>query len=254
VRGRCDVLREKPTTQAWVELDPTTIQRALDGDRAAFTVLYRHYRGVVRGAVAARVRAWPSVTSQLEDILGEVWVQMLADDRRALRLYDPTRGELGYFIRLLAASRASTAIRRRMRQAAPLVPVDPDATEEIERAMLQRDFIEALWAKARPLIKDVDEELFVRVMVLGREAKEVALELGLRQDAAYQRIARLRSKLLRVAAELLAEEPGARPLAVERVQAVVTRALVLLVLSSPTVADDSNHDASDGVSPAAPER
>ena len=248
------MLGRKPTAHAWVELDPPTIQRALGGDRAAFTELYRHYRGVVRGAVAARVRVWPSVTSQLEDILGEVWVQMLADDRRALRLYDPQRGELGYFIRLLAASRASTAIRRRLRHATQLAPVDPDATEEVERAMLQRDFLEVLWAQARPLIKDVDEELFVRVMVLGREAKEVARELGLGQDAAYQRIARLRSKLLRLAAKLLEEEQGARPLPVERVQAVVTRALVLLVISSPAVADDSNRDGHEGVSPGAPER
>jgi len=243
------VLGRRAATQAWVELDPPTIQRALEGDRAAFTELYRHYRGVVRGAVAARVRAWPSVTSQLEDILGDVWVQMLADDRRALRLYDPRRGPLGYFIRLLAASRASTVIRARVRQQAQLVPDTTDTTEEIERAMLQRDFLEALWAEARPLLKDVDEELFVAVMVMGREAKEVAPELGLSQDAAYQRIARLRRKLLRLAARLLHEEPGARPVPLERVQAVVTRALVLLVLSPSALADDLHEEAPCGVSP-----
>jgi len=247
-RGRCEVLGRRPTTRAWVELDSLTIQRALDGDRAAFTKLYRHYGGVVRGAVAARVRAWPAVASQLEDILGEVWVQMLADDRRALRLYDPRRGELGYFIRLLAASRASTAIRKRVRQQAQLAVAEPDMTDEIERAMLQRDFLEALWAKARPLVKDVDEELFVRVMVMGGEAKAVALELGLGQDAAYQRIARLRSKLVRLAAELLEEERGARPLPIERVQAVVSRALVLLVIASAPAGDEPGRDASGGVS------
>jgi DNA-directed RNA polymerase specialized sigma24 family protein len=234
----------------WVELDPHTIQCALDGDRHAFTKFYRHYCGVVRGAVAARLRMWPAMASQLEDVLNDVWVQMLANDRRALRHYDPQRGELGYYLKLLAASRTSTVIRTRMRQQARLAPVDPDASEEIERALLQRDFIEALWAKARPVIKDVDEQLFVQVMVMGREAKEVAPELGLAQDAAYKRISRLRSNLLKLAAQLLTEGP-ARPVSDLQVQAVITRALALLLVSSAVASHPLLDHSLDGVSSSA---
>lgn len=240
--------REKPREH--VELDPHTIQRALDGDRAAFTKLYQHYAGVVRGAVAARVRAWPSMTPQLEDVLSEVWVQMLANDRRALRRYDPSRGELGYYLRLLAASRASTVLRSRARQQALLAPVDRESTEEIERALLQRDFLETLWAKARPLIKDVDEALFVRVMVMGREAKEVAPELGLGQDAAYQRLTRLRAKLLQLAAQILADEQTARPASAAHVQAAISRALVVLLLLAPATGLDAHPSSRSGVSPS----
>lgn len=225
------MLRRRTASREWVELDARTIQRALDGERAAFATLYRHYAGVVRGAVAARVRAWPSMTSQLEDVLSEVWVQILANDRRALRGYDPARGELGYYLRMLAASRASTVLRSRARQQALLAPVAAESTEEIERALLQRDFLEALWAEARPLIKDVDEALFMRVMVMGREAKDVAPELGLHQDAAYQRLSRLRSKLVQLAARMLEDERGGRAQA----QAAISRVLALLLLPAPAI-------------------
>lgn len=230
--------REKPRT--WVELDPRTIEQALEGERTAVAKLYRHYAGVVRGAVAARVRMWgPSMTCQLEDVLSEVWLQILANDRRALRCYDPKRGELGYYLRLLAASRAATVLRSRGRQQALLAPVAPESTEEIERALLQRDFLEVLWAKARPLIKDVDEQLFVRVMVMGREAKEVAAELELGPDAAYQRLTRLRAKLLQLAAQILADEHGARPPSSAQVQAALSRALVVLLLPTPAAGPDT---------------
>ncbi|MCX4247786.1 RNA polymerase sigma factor [Paraliomyxa miuraensis] len=243
------MLRRKPTRE-WVELDPHTIALALDGDRAAFTKLYRHYAGVVRGAVAARMRAWPSMSAQLEDVLSEVWAQILANDRRALRRYDPSRGELGFFLRMLAASRAATVLRRHARQQAALAPADSESTEEIERALLQRDFLDALWARARPLIKDVDEELFVRVMVLGREAKEVAPELGLGQDAAYQRLTRLRSRLVQLSAMLLEDgHAGSRPLTAERVQAVLHRALVLLLFASSSLSCDRPSIPPDDVSP-----
>lgn len=247
------MLRRRRTPGEHVELDARTVQRALDGDRAAFATLYRHYAGVVRGAVAARVRAWPSMTSQLEDVLSEVWVQILANDRRALRRYDPARGELGYYLRLLAASRASTVLRSRARQQAPLAPADPESTEEIERALLQRDFLEALWAKARPLIKDVDEALFLRVMVMGREAKEVAAELGLHQDAAYQRLTRLRSKLVGLAAEILEDDRKARP-ASARAQAAISQALAVLLLPVPALDLDRPGGLHDGVSSATAER
>jgi hypothetical protein len=193
------------------------------------------------------------MTAQLEDVLSEVWVQILANDRRALRRYDPARGELGYYLRLLAASRAATVLRSRARQQALLAPVDPQSTEEIERALLQRDFLEALWAAARPLVKDVDEALFVRVMVMGREAKEVAPELGLGQDAAYQRLARLRSKLLQLASQLLADERMARPPTAAQVQAAISQALVLLLSYAPAALDAQEH-ACDHVSPSTPER
>jgi DNA-directed RNA polymerase specialized sigma24 family protein len=201
-------MKSKGKPCARVELAPITIQRALEGDRAAFARLYRHYRSIVRGAVAARVRAWPTMTSHMDDILGDVWVQMLADDRKALRCYDPRRGAFAYFIKLLAASRASSVIRRRASRKRQPVPVETGTEDQIEHVLLQRNFLETLWASAQPLIKDVDEELFVRVMVMGRETKEVALELGLGQDAAYQRITRLRDKLVCLAGKLRADERG----------------------------------------------
>lgn len=242
----------RTTPKDWTELDPKTLQRALDGNRAAFEALYRHYAGIVRGAVAARLRAWPRLDLQLEDVLNEVWVQMLADDRRVLRLYDPRRGPFGYFIKLVAASRASSLVRRRTRHEPLPLSAAPEGEARIERALLQRDFIESLWALVRPRLKEVDEELFMRVMVGGEETKDVAPELGLKQDAAYQRIARLRARLVRLATELLQDGHPSRRSRNELVQAIVTQALLLLVGSSTIETEPAPRSSTPDVNPEHP--
>ncbi|MEM7151492.1 MAG: sigma-70 family RNA polymerase sigma factor [Myxococcota bacterium] len=224
-------MTKRTQPRSWVELPPKTIERALDGDRAAFEEVYTHYSGIVRGAVASRIRRWPSLSSQMEDILSDIWVQLLADDRKVLRYYDPDRGPFGYFIRLVAATKVSTVLRRQARRsgaAATIVDLPVEYDEEIERVLMQRDFIEALWAEAQTTLKDVDQQLLTQVLVLGRETKEVAAELGLKRDAAYQRINRLRRRLTQIAERLLADGSGTRRSSPDFAAAVLMQALVVL--------------------------
>ncbi len=239
----------RQASDEWPELEPATIQRALDGDRSAFETLYRHYRGVVRGAVAARLRMWPRLPVALEDVLSEVWIQMLANDRKLLRYYDPKRGPFGYFLRVVAATRTSSVLRRHSSR--DQLPPPEEQDEQLERVMMQRDFIEALWSRVQPLIKDVDRELFVRVIVMGAETKEVAPALGLTQNAAYQRIARLRTRLGQAATQLLTDQGQRAPSRPEKLQVLLTQVLVTAALLGGQQASASQQDRI-GVSPAGP--
>ncbi len=55
------------------DLPRDVIERALDGEPAAFRKLYESYDPTVRWAVGLRVYRWPTLVPQLEDIVQDVW-------------------------------------------------------------------------------------------------------------------------------------------------------------------------------------
>lgn len=202
------------------ELDPTIIHQAVfEGSAAAFVLLYRHYEGGVRHAIArAAMHSGMSRREDVEDLIQAVWCRLLAHDRRTLRYYDPTRGRLGPFLRWVAYQMAHDLARRQRRKGfATDGPPLPDEGLLDERALrflfelVQRDFIRKLLTRVDAQLTDVDRRV-LREHYLGEMTlRDLADELGLSENALAKRNERLKQKLSKVARSMLKGEASAPP-------------------------------------------
>lgn len=197
------------------ELPPERVAAALRGDRAAFGELYRCYSPRVRASVVNAIRFRADLAPHLDDILGEVWARLLADECRQLRSYDASRGAFGYYLRMRAWALARMLAAQVLRRNDVYMLDDPFvslfAEDGLEGRLLGRDALERLHAAVNERLDRVDLGLFEEVYVKGRKIEEVGRELGLGKDAAYRRCHRLRTKIQRIADELAAEQPGGTP-------------------------------------------
>ena len=110
------------------DLDLEIVERALLDPRGPeFVLLHERYDPLVRWAVGYRVLRWPELTSSFEDIVQEVWLQLLRYRQRRWLGYDPTRGiAFGAFLALIAGRHGWKLAKRRLRH--PLEPLrdEPD--------------------------------------------------------------------------------------------------------------------------------
>lgn len=233
----------------YTELATERVMAALDGDRSAFTDLYRCYAPTVRSAVAAVVRHRAELHPHHEDIVAEVWTRLLADDRRRLRTFDPSRGPFGYYLRMRAFALGRVVADNVLRRARTVELDDPFHStfgrDELEGQVLGRDELMRLERAVREQLAEVDLALFEQVLVLGRKVGEVAEELGLGRDAAYRRSHRLRRKVATIAEELglgLADPP--------RPSVVLALLIAAWAQAVPTPCEEISPDVSDRLDPA----
>lgn len=202
------------------ELDPTIIHQAIfEGSAAAFVLLYRHYEGGVRHAIArAAMHSGMCRREDVEDLIQAVWCRLLAHDRRTLRYYDATRGRLGPFLRWVAYQMAHDLAHRQRRKRFPTDgPPPPDDGLLDERALrflvdlVQSDFIRKLIARVDAQLTAVDRRVLLEHYLGERTLRDLAGELGLAENALAKRNERLKSKLSKVARSMLQGEVSAPP-------------------------------------------
>jgi RNA polymerase sigma factor (sigma-70 family) len=200
------------TQSKYPELAPERVAAALAGDRAAFGELYRCYGLRVRGSVAAAIRFRAELAPYLDDILGEVWARFLANGCRQLQSYEPGRGAFGYYLRMRTWAMARMLAAQYLRRARLVELDDPFvslfAEDGLEGRLLGRDVLERLYEAVGARLDAVDLALFEHVYVEGQRIEEVGKSVGLTKDAAYRRCHRLRTKIQRIAEELLGTAPG----------------------------------------------
>ncbi|MCX4239188.1 RNA polymerase sigma factor [Paraliomyxa miuraensis] len=203
------------------ELDATIIHQAIfEGSSAAFVLLYRHYEGGVRYAIArAAIRAGVSRREDVEDLIQGVWCRLLDNDRRILRYYDASRGKLGPFLRWVAYQLAQDLARRQHRKSFPIDGPPPNDGPVDERALrfvielVQSDLVRKLIAKVDAQLTDVDRRVLREHYLGERTLRDLAKELGLTENALAQRNKRLKNQLQRLAKALLQspDPPSAPP-------------------------------------------
>ena len=94
------------------------LQRVLDGDQKSWSEFCRRYENLVVGCVLRVLRRYGASYTQadLADLVAEVWVVLLRDDCRKLRLYEADRGyRVSSWIGLITTN--CTIDRLRVRQA-----------------------------------------------------------------------------------------------------------------------------------------
>ena len=232
------------STMEHKELPPQQIERALGGSRKDLDALVRWYGPTVWSAVAARIRNIPSLTVQMEDLVGSVWLELCRNDRKRLSYYDRARGEFGYFIRLQAGQIAWRLVVRELGrvevlQESPLEPAD----EELESRMASRNLLERLAQRARDRLSESDWAVFNATYVEGLTSEEVAGRLEKKVKTIYQQKHRLREKLETLARELLAEDGLER----DSSEPLVPRLVVAFLMHGIATAEP--RPASEGLHP-----
>jgi RNA polymerase sigma factor (sigma-70 family) len=220
------------------ELELDTIARALANPKGdAFGQLYRCYEPLVRWAVGCRVLRWPELVPCFEDIVQDVWIQLLRR-REPLLGYDPGRGvPFASFLALVASRMAWKLAKRRLRHPVEELFDEPDDEDwDFTLALARTDVLQRLATQVDAL-DERSRRFFYGHFVDGRRIKDVGAELGLSENASHVFKLRLEKRLVALAKALLEGDntSGNR----SRLVAATLGALVAL-LESETVSLDQS--------------
>lgn len=200
---------QKPQTAAEKREDLQLLRRVLGGDEPAWTVFCQRYEGLIVGCVLRVLRRYGAKYSaeDLADMVAEVWVTLLRDDKRKLRLFDSRRGyRLASWIGLLATNCTIDQLRMRSGETSyledlcgvDLLLVDgtrPDSGIEREESIaLARRALGQLSAEERHFVLSCFHD--------ERPPAELAQDLGIAVNTVYSRKFKIREKLVRIVADL----------------------------------------------------
>jgi hypothetical protein len=113
--------QSKATPIDWTKQEPARLLRAvLENDAAAWREFVRRFEPVLRfqiGRVLARHRAVLQ-SDAVDEIVSDFYLDILKNDMRKLRVYDPTRSaQLDSWLGLLASQAAIRHVRKAYRNA-----------------------------------------------------------------------------------------------------------------------------------------
>jgi RNA polymerase sigma factor (sigma-70 family) len=190
--------------------DLARVQRCIEGDRGAWGALLRAHEPAIRGAVLHTLRArgvWLGEDA-LQDMLGDLLVELVGRDFRRLRAYSG-RCRLGAWLKVVATHYTIDQLRRRRPlrslqdedaagRALADTLVDPGPSPE--RALGEAQQAAALWRLMAQLPEE-DQRFVELFFVQERPFEEVAAQMGATVGAVYARKNRVRRRLLRLAAQ-----------------------------------------------------
>jgi RNA polymerase sigma-70 factor (ECF subfamily) len=200
-------------------VDPQTAQRreeqrllarVLRGEKRAWAELSRRYQNLIVSCVLRVLRRYGASfnADDLADLVSEVWVVLLRDDMRKLRLYDAGRGyRLASWLGLMATNCTIDQLRLRASECSYLEDlsgaerllvddtVHPESELEAqEAANLARRALDALSSEERAFVISCFHD--------ERAPEELASELGITVNTVYSRKFKIREKLSRIVASL----------------------------------------------------
>lgn len=194
------------------ELD--LLRRVLQGDQGASTAFCQKYEALIFGCVLKVLRRYTVAYSadDLADLVAEVWLTLLRDDKRKLKLFDPSRGlRVASWIGMLATNCTIDQLRLRAGDTAYLEDLSgvdqllvdsrqPDSgIEERESAELARRALAELSIEERQFVLSCYHE--------ERDPADLARDLGIAVNTVYSRKFKIREKLVRIVEGLHAPRP-----------------------------------------------
>lgn len=174
----------------------------------AWETLYGRYERLIVSCVRKVLTRYTAYASDddIEDTVSTVCLNLVKDDFKRLRAYDPTRGyRVSSWLGLIATNTTLDALRRREPrhasidragpEAEPMQVADPgrDAQAELTRAEEQRALLTAIAA-----LSPADREFFDLIYDTQLAPEEIARRLGIAVNTVYSRKNKLREKLQRV--------------------------------------------------------
>jgi RNA polymerase sigma factor (sigma-70 family) len=204
-----------------LELSPEVIDRALAGDERLIrrivdtltpTIQARVAKALWRRRTAAGNR---DVAQEVEDLTQAVFLSFFADDGRVLRTWDPARGGLDTFVRVVAEREVSSILRTRSRNPWTEEPTGADQLErqvsvgaDIEAVLGSHELLATIVQRVRARVSERGREVFDLLLVDGRSVDEVGALMEMTPDAIYAWRSRLARIAREIAAEVLSEKRG----------------------------------------------
>lgn len=198
---------------AWLAIDPAAAQEAADlirlalkGQSTAVRLMTRRLLPVIHARVGAYFsrRAGRRVAAHdAEDLAQEIWTELLRDDGRLLRAYDPQRGKtlegyVGLLCRRELWRREQEAGRLKRGSGAPADDLDdvpvPDGLPGPERDVLGRDLAATLRAHLHAVLPPRGRAVLAFVFEDELDPKEAASALGVELQVVYNWQHRIRQE------------------------------------------------------------
>lgn len=185
---------ERARRLAVLYCDRALIERAMDEDRAAQTVLMRRIRRLFERA--ARRRQVP--LAEFEDELQEFYLWLIEGDHRNLRRWDP-QGGMGFdrWFEQRSVNRIDSRRRRARLQVEHREPDEIGDPNDAQLELLARQQIDVVWSWLEAHGTPRQQELFIRWFILEQSGATIAAELGMRAEAVHMGVSRLRQTLTR---------------------------------------------------------
>lgn len=212
------------------DLPPDVIARALGGDRVASRQFYDAYDPTVRWAVAMRVRRWPELVNRFEDLVQEVWLELLRNGGKRLRYYAEDRGiSFRSFVGFISARhgwrRAKVVLTRDERDVRVVEGMSSEAEEldalDLVQRLIEADLFEQLSERVDAGLDEVERRIFHDHFVDGETLRAIAKHLDLKESTVQQRKRRMFDKLRALAGALLGESVTTSPAQVAMVLATL---------------------------------
>ena len=192
-------------------LDVPLLAAVLSHDEQAWRELLRRFRSLIFRCITKVSGRYDAVLSNedVNEIFGDVCFNLLRDDMRKLRVYDPARGsKLGSWLGLLAINTAYDFLRATTRR--PLLDKIDSAEERPtgEPSALDTLLDKERWSYLNSLMGDFSERdrRFVELYYgQGMLPEEVAAEMHISVKTVYSKKNKLRTKL----EALAGDDPGA---------------------------------------------
>ncbi|WP_437636725.1 RNA polymerase sigma factor [Sorangium sp. So ce854] len=202
------------------KLSTSLLTSALGGDVQSTRAMIAALTPVIHARVGRALlrRCARLAQDRKDDLVQDVFVELLRDGSRALRAWDPARGlSLASWVGLIAEQRVAAAFRgARRRLDAAALPLD-DAPEggalsedDPEATVLARDQLERQLGALRAELSPLGLELFEALVVDGEPIASVCARTGMSTSAVQAWSSRLRRRLAALVAGARDGEERAR--------------------------------------------
>jgi len=192
-----------PRRKAARDEDAALIRRLLLRDGRAWHAFYQRYEPIARKAIQKVTQRFRLCRERVdvEEIRSALFCGLIEGDMRKLRSFDPDRGPLDGFLRLLATHAAWSYLRVRARQSRGV-----SSEEDLDVLLApQSDPLQALDLKRRTLrvqndlraLPQADQMLIALLYLEGVSAEQAAAALGVTVETVYTKKSRIQGRLRR---------------------------------------------------------
>ncbi len=194
--------------------DRELLKFVLRSDARGWAELIRRFRPLIyRCITKVTLKYAPTLSSaDLDEIYADVMMQLVRDDMKKLRIYNPARGtKLGSWIGMISVNAAYDFLRGAGRR--PLldkVDGNLDPHEECDRTPLDELIEKERWEHLNELLSDFTDKdrQFVQLYYQkGLEADEIAVEMQISLKTVYSKKHKIRAHLVRCLQNIAGDSP-----------------------------------------------
>jgi len=207
-------MEQRASTERQQELQ--LLSAVLDGDRRASRSFFERYNCTIEMCVRKVLRSRSRLASEDEvrDLVGEIWLSLLEDDKRPLRRFNPAREvRVSTWIGLLARNKAIDRLRGRQERTISLDQSgegdEPSADAPLPSDQLEQREEQAIAARALDELPAHDRAFLEAWYLSEREPEDMAGDFGISLGTVYSRRFKIQAKLTRSIRKLC--KPRRRP-------------------------------------------